>query len=130
MQETLQEEVVIETDDPFSRQIDFEALEKINPDIIGWLYIPQIEVDLPILQGQDNKVYLTKSFDGGYSPLGSVFTWAHAAEVDLIEAGILAADGKKQDTEELLCEIRQELFELKRLVADNKAEEDYPLPRL
>ncbi len=51
-------------------------------------------------------------------------------EVDLIEAGILAADGQKQNSEELLCEIRQELRELRQLVVDKKSEEDYPLPRL
>lgn len=80
MQEALQEGAVTEAEDPFDRKINFDALKDINPDIIGWLYIPQIEVDLPILQGMDNETYLTKSFDGGYSPLGSVFTWADAAE--------------------------------------------------
>lgn len=51
-------------------------------------------------------------------------------EVDLIEAGIVSGDGKKQKVEELLCEIRQELRELRRLVVDKRTEEDYPLPRL
>lgn len=79
-QDALQEGVVTEAKEPFHRQIDFKALKKINPEIIGWLYIPQIEVDLPILQGTDDATYLIQSFDGGYSPLGSVFTWAHAEE--------------------------------------------------
>jgi sortase B len=67
-------------DDPLMRQIDFEALREINPDIIGWLYVPQIGVDLPVLQGRDNHSYLNLDFEGNVSPVGSIFTWSHADE--------------------------------------------------
>ena len=67
----------MEPDDPLDRRIDFEALKSINPDIVGWLYIPQIGVDYPILKGSDNSSYLSKDFEGNYSPLGSIFTWTH-----------------------------------------------------
>lgn len=62
------------------RKIDFLALQKINPDIIGWLYAPQIGVDNPILQGSNDTEYLNKDFEGKYSPLGAIFTWADADE--------------------------------------------------
>lgn len=62
------------------RRIDFHALKEINPDIIGWLYVPQIGVDQPILQGTDDSEYLYLDFEGCYSPLGSIFTWADADE--------------------------------------------------
>lgn len=65
-------------EDPLNRNIDFEALQSINPDIIGWIYAPQIGVDNPILQGDDDSAYLNLDFEGNYSPLGSIFTWAHA----------------------------------------------------
>lgn len=47
---------------------------------IGWLYIPQIGVDEPILHGRTDTEYLNKGFDGKRSVLGSVFTFAHANE--------------------------------------------------
>ncbi len=65
-------------DDPLERKIDFGTLQGINPDIIGWLYIPQIGVDAPVLQGADDSMYLYTDFEGNYSPLGSIFTWSHA----------------------------------------------------
>lgn len=65
-------------DDPLMREIDFHTLREINPDIIGWLYVPQIGVDLPVLQGRDNYSYLNLDFEKNSSPLGSVFTWPHA----------------------------------------------------
>ena len=58
------------------RTIDFPALQRINPEIVGWLYVPQIGVDSPILTGQTDTEYLTKDFEGAYSPLGSIFTFA------------------------------------------------------
>lgn len=60
------------------RTIDFAALQRINPEIVGWLYVPQIGVDSPILTGQTDTEYLTKDFEGAYSPLGSIFTFAGA----------------------------------------------------
>lgn len=68
------------SEDPLMRQIDFKALKEINPDIIGWLYIPQIGVDLPVLQGENNSHYLHVDFEGNASLLGSIFTWAEADE--------------------------------------------------
>ena len=64
--------------DPMERTIDFAALQRINPEIVGWLYVPQIGVDSPILTGQTDTEYLTKDFEGAYSPLGSIFTFAGA----------------------------------------------------
>ena len=76
--------VVPESDEdasnPMNRRIDFALLKEVNPDIIGWLYIPQIGVDEPILHGKTDREYLSKGFDGKYSILGSVFTFAHANE--------------------------------------------------
>lgn len=81
-QEAVKEAVVtdIDSEDPLCRQVDFVALKEINQDIIGWIYIPQIGVDQPILQGRDNSEYLHLDFEGNYSPLGSIFTWVHTDE--------------------------------------------------
>ena len=32
--------------------IDFDALRKINPDIIGWLYYEGTVIDYPVVQGE------------------------------------------------------------------------------
>lgn len=68
------------SEDPMDRKINFTLLREINPDIIGWLYIPQIGVDEPILHGSTDTEYLSKGFDGSRSILGSVFTFAHIDE--------------------------------------------------
>lgn len=69
-------EVTVE-EDPMERRIDFKKLREINPDIIAWLYAPGIDVDQPILKGKTDTEYLTKDFQGKYSPLGSVFTYSN-----------------------------------------------------
>lgn len=71
----------VQQENPMKRSVDFATLKKINQDIVGWLYIPQIDVDVPVLKGKNDTVYLTRNFEGEYSPLGSVFTWAYTDEM-------------------------------------------------
>ena len=79
-QKAVREAVVQEAESPMDRKIDFEMLKHINEDIIGWLYIPQIGVDTPILRGNTDEEYLAENFEGEYSPLGSIFTYSHTDE--------------------------------------------------
>lgn len=59
--------------DGFTGNIDFEALRKINPDIIGWIYYEDTLINYPIVQGSDNDRYLTTMFDGSYGGFGTLF---------------------------------------------------------
>lgn len=66
------------SDTPFERNIEFELLKRINPDIIGWLYIPQIDLDQPILKGEK---YLSLDYEGNYDKVGSIFTYDSTNEM-------------------------------------------------
>lgn len=68
-----QEETVPETEAPYISPIDFEALAEVNPDVIGWIRIPDTNVDYPIVQTVDNDKYLHTSFEGEESVAGAVY---------------------------------------------------------
>lgn len=54
--------------------IDWNKLEDINKDIIGWIKIENTNINYPILKDDDNLKYLKHSFDGKYNKNGSIFT--------------------------------------------------------
>lgn len=53
--------------------IDFDALLSINPDCVGWIYIPGTEISYPIVQSSDNNHYLKYLFNGQWNSNGSIF---------------------------------------------------------
>ena len=53
--------------------IDVAGLRKQNPDVIGWLYIPDTNVSYPLVRGGDNQKYLHMSYDGRAAASGSIF---------------------------------------------------------
>lgn len=63
-----------------SREIDFQALKEINPDIVGWIYIPGTQVDYPVLKGEDFTYYLSHTYEGHSNQAGSIFTRPDARE--------------------------------------------------
>lgn len=44
--------------------VDWDALREVNPDTVGWIYIPNTAINYPVVQGEDNDHYLTYDFDG------------------------------------------------------------------
>ena len=53
--------------------IDFDALSKINPDVIGWLYYKDTIIDYPVVKGENNEVYLSMLFDRTWGGCGTLF---------------------------------------------------------
>lgn len=45
-------------------KVDWDALLAVNPDTVAWLYIPNTNINYPVVRGDDNDYYLTHSFDG------------------------------------------------------------------
>lgn len=64
-------------EDPFNRCIDFAVLKTINPDIAGWIYIPDTKVDYPILIGDTDEQYLNRDFHNYSNRLGSIFAFSN-----------------------------------------------------
>lgn len=55
--------------------IDFEALQRENPDIYAWIRVPGTTVDYPIVQSStDNQYYLNHAVSGEEKAEGAIFT--------------------------------------------------------
>ena len=63
--------------------VDWDALRAINPDVVGWIYVPGTTVNFPIVHGTDDEHYLKTDFYGQTSwvSFGSIFlSAANAAD--------------------------------------------------
>lgn len=67
VQEPLAEEV------SFLLELDLEALRATNGDVLGWIHIPDSEIDYPLLQVEDNNEYLRRAWDGTPNQAGCIF---------------------------------------------------------
>lgn len=61
-----------ETDQEY-RIIDFSALQSINSEVVGWIDFPGLTVSYPVVQGEDNQVYLKRTFSGERNAAGAIF---------------------------------------------------------
>ncbi|QWT18221.1 class B sortase [Collinsella sp. zg1085] len=53
--------------------VNFDELEKINPDVVGWVYVPNTVINYPVVQTDNNETYLSKLFDLSGNGAGSIF---------------------------------------------------------
>lgn len=64
----------INTDFYWKYDIDFDALLKLNQDIIGWVRFEEPEIiNYVIVQSEDNDYYLRRNLQGEYSSFGTLF---------------------------------------------------------
>lgn len=60
-------------EDTLSLSVNFDKLKKVNRNCIGWIYIPNTNINYPIVQATDNQYELKHAFDGTYNINGSIF---------------------------------------------------------
>lgn len=68
--------VPVEEEDPYLeelKEIDLNALRQVNPDVIGWILLPDTDINYPILQGTDNEYYLNNTWLKEPNAVGSIF---------------------------------------------------------
>lgn len=53
--------------------VDFKDLKRTNPDVVGWVKVNGTNINYPFVQANDNKYYLTHSFNKSYNAAGWVF---------------------------------------------------------
>ena len=54
-------------------RVDFEKLAEDCPDIQGWIYCEDTNINYPVMQGTDNDFYLHHTYLGDYAAAGSIF---------------------------------------------------------
>ncbi len=64
-----------QTDSRVENPIDFASLRLENPDIYAWIYIPDTNVNYPVLQSPtDDSFYLDHDKDGNSSAAGAIYS--------------------------------------------------------
>jgi len=53
--------------------MDLEALREVNPDVLGWICIPDSRISFPLMEAEDNQEYLYHTWDKKSSKYGSIF---------------------------------------------------------
>lgn len=62
-----------ENDTGVKPAVDFQKLISINGDVVGWISIPELGLEYPITQGEDNEYYLHHAYNREASFAGSIF---------------------------------------------------------
>lgn len=62
------------------RDIDFAKLKAQNDDVKGWIWLPDSNIDYPVVQGEDNDYYLHRDLNGNYLFDGCIFIDAAVEE--------------------------------------------------
>lgn len=78
--------------------VDFTELLKINKDTKGWLQVKGTNINYPYVQTDDNKYYLTRSFDKKYTDAGWVFMDYRNDENFYHKNTIIYAHARKNNT--------------------------------
>ncbi len=53
--------------------VDFESLEKINKDVVGWIKVNNTDINYPVVKYKDNEYYLNRDFKNFKNSSGAIF---------------------------------------------------------
>lgn len=62
-----------ETYRPTEKDLSFDELRKINPEVFGWLTVEDTHIDYPLVQSDNNSKYVNTDIKGNFSLSGSIF---------------------------------------------------------
>lgn len=57
----------------FTGVVDFDSLKAKNPDVVGWIYQKDTNINYPVMRGTSNDTYLHADMNKKYSVSGSIF---------------------------------------------------------
>lgn len=91
---TTHEEVLI-NDLPIEKtNYDFTKLLEKNEKTIGWIYVPNTNINYPVVQGNDNDFYLNHSFDNSPNGAGWIFA-DHTCDISSSQNIIIYGHNRK-----------------------------------
>ena len=68
--------------------VNFEALNEMNANVVGWLYCEGTPINYPVVQSSDNSYYLNRLYDDQKNSSGAIFMDAMNAP-DLSDANTI-----------------------------------------
>ncbi len=62
-----------------SHKADYQRYKAINPDVIGWISVPNTRIEYPVVMAADNDYYLSRNVEKERSKSGAIFMdWRNA----------------------------------------------------
>ncbi len=78
--------------------VDFNELLNINKHTVGYVYLPNTNINYPVVQTNDNKYYLTHAFNGSRNAAGWVFMDYRNSATNLSDNTIIYGHGRLNKT--------------------------------
>lgn len=69
----IEQKIDVEAKNTDLRKEQFNKLKKINEDIIGWIYIPNTQINYPVVKTVNNEFYLNHDAEKNKSKSGAIF---------------------------------------------------------
>lgn len=78
------------------KKMNLGAFQEKNPDVLGWIMIPDSKLSYPLLQGEDNDYYLHHTWGYEESSAGSIFL-EHLVSGDLSDYNTIVYGHRMRD---------------------------------
>ncbi len=65
--------ILVKKEPTCALSIDFASLQEVNPDVKGWIYMDELNISYPIVQGENNDEYIYTTVMGTANNSGSIF---------------------------------------------------------